>query len=112
MVLQRLFIDSLLLTFHKLFHRFAVQSLSIASRRSRLGQGRGWLSRPLARWPGVATGLLGREEEGMAAGREGSLRVRDEQDIAGDWESGARRGQEEQGPARKDLSLWGREWLM
>ncbi|KAI4830967.1 hypothetical protein KUCAC02_002568 [Chaenocephalus aceratus] len=76
------------------------------------GAGRGWLSRPRARWSGVATGLQGREEEGMAAGREGSLRVRDEQDIAGDWESGARRGQEEQGPARKDLSLWGREWLM
>lgn len=39
MLLQRLFIDSLLLTFHKLFHRFAVQSLSMASRSSRLGQG-------------------------------------------------------------------------
>lgn len=48
----------------------------------------------------------------MEAEKEGLLRVRDEQDIAGDWESGARRGQEEQGPARKDLSLWGWEWLM
>lgn len=40
-----------------------------------------------------------REEEGMEAEKEGLLRVRDEQDIAGDWESGARRGQEEQRPA-------------
>ncbi|KAK5934963.1 hypothetical protein CgunFtcFv8_020366 [Champsocephalus gunnari] len=39
------------------------------------GAGRGWLSRPRARWSGVATGLQGREEEGMAAGREGSLRM-------------------------------------
>lgn len=48
----------------------------------------------------------------MEAEDKGLLRVRDEQDIAGDWEAGARRGQEEQGPARKDLSLWGWEGLM
>ncbi len=35
----------------------------------------------------------------MEAEKEGLLRVRDEQHIAGDWESGARMGQEEQGPA-------------
>ncbi len=35
----------------------------------------------------------------METEKEGLLRVRDEQDIAGDWESGARRGQEEQRPA-------------
>ena len=48
----------------------------------------------------------------MEAEKERLLRVRDEQDLDGDWESGARRGKEEQGPARKALSLWGREWLM
>ena len=48
----------------------------------------------------VSSGQRGdREEGGMEAEKEGLLRVRDEQDIAGDWESGARRGQEEQGPA-------------
>lgn len=46
------------------------------------------------------------------ADKEGLRSVGDEQDIAGDWESGARRGQEKQGAARKDLSLWGWEWLM
>lgn len=48
----------------------------------------------------------------MEPEKERLVRVRDEQDVAGDWESGARRGQEEQGPAREDLSLWGWEWLM
>lgn len=48
----------------------------------------------------------------MEEEEDGLLRVREEQDIAGDYESGARRGQEEQGPARKDLSLWVWEGLM
>lgn len=41
---------------------------------------------------------------GMQGECEGLLRFRDERDVDGDCESGARRGQEEQGPARKDLS--------
>lgn len=88
---QRLFIDSLLLTFHKLFPSFPVRWLSIASRRRwRLEQGT---------VANRASGQRGeRKEQGMEAEKERLLRVRDENGIAGDWESGAMRVQEEQGP--------------
>lgn len=47
-----------------------------------------------------ASGQRGeKEEEETEAEEERLLRVRDENDIAGDWKSGAMRGQEEQGPA-------------
>lgn len=56
----------------------------------------------------VTEGRKRREAE-----EERLLRVRDENDIAGDWKSGAVRGQGERGgQPERNLSLWGWEWLM
>lgn len=49
MDLQRLFIDSLLLTFHKLFHSYAVRWLSIVSKGEEVA-GLAWPSRPVTYW--------------------------------------------------------------
>lgn len=86
---QRLFIDSLLLTFHKLFPNSAIRWLSIASRRWRRLEQRTLANR--------ASGQRGeRKEQGMEAEKERLLR--DESGVAGDWESGAMRVEEAQGP--------------
>lgn len=64
------------------------------------GAGYQWLSRPVLGVAKRASGQRGeKQEEGMEAEEERLLRVRDDNDIAGDCESGAMRGQEEQGPA-------------